>query len=95
MYGGGIDSVPGTGAEILVDAVWEYDTYPWDVNAGLVIGRAAGATVTNAAGDPYDPKAALERRTELVGSNGPLHDTLLAHLQNAETLQATTTSAAD
>jgi len=32
------------------DAVWEYDTYPWDVNAGLVIACTAGATVTTADG---------------------------------------------
>ncbi len=77
------------------DAVWEYDTYPWDVNAGLVIARAAGATVTNASGEPYDPNTDLDARNELVGSNGPLHKTLLSHLDNAGTLQTSATSATD
>ncbi|MFC4541437.1 inositol monophosphatase family protein [Halosolutus amylolyticus] len=77
------------------DAVWEYDTYPWDVNAGLVVARAAGATVTNAAGDPYDPNGPIDARNELLGSNGPLHETLLAHLQDAETLQPSASSATD
>ncbi|UHQ96163.1 NAD(+)/NADH kinase [Natrinema halophilum] len=77
------------------DAVWEYDTYPWDVNAGIVIARTAGATVTNADGTPYDPNTALDTRNELLGSNGPLHDTLLAHLQDAEALQTSATSMTD
>ena len=77
------------------DAVWEYDTYPWDVNAGLVIARAAGATVTTADGQPYDPSAALDTRNELVGSNGPLHETLLSHLSDAEPLQTAITNPTD
>ncbi|MDY6818372.1 MAG: inositol monophosphatase family protein, partial [Halobacteriales archaeon] len=64
------------------DAVWEYDTYPWDVAAGLVIARAAGAQVTAATGDPYELRLdGAEYRTELLGSNGPLHQSLLNHLR--------------
>ncbi|WP_254533716.1 NAD(+)/NADH kinase [Natrinema gelatinilyticum] len=77
------------------DAVWEYDTYPWDVNAGIVIAQTAGATITNADGNPYDPNTALDTRNELLGSNGPLHDTLLAHLRGAEPLQTSATSVTD
>ncbi|WP_290816319.1 inositol monophosphatase family protein [Halovivax sp.] len=62
------------------DAIWEYDTYPWDVAAGLVIAREAGATITNERGDPYDFELDAERRTPLLGSNGPLHEALLGHL---------------
>lgn len=29
------------------DTVWEYDTHPWDVAAGIVIARAAGADITD------------------------------------------------
>jgi len=58
------------------DAVWEFDTYPWDVAAGVVIAREAGATLTNTNGDRYDPIAAHETRNELVGSNGPVHEDL-------------------
>ncbi|SEW29927.1 NAD(+)/NADH kinase [Natrinema salifodinae] len=78
-----------------VDAVWEYDTYPWDVAGGLVIARAAGATVTNADGQPYDPTAELDARNELIGSNGPLHETLLSHLSDADALRTATTGATD
>ncbi|MFC6719851.1 inositol monophosphatase family protein [Natrialbaceae archaeon GCM10025810] len=77
------------------DAVWEYDTYPWDVSAGLVIARAAGATVTNANGQTYEVNRDLDSRNELVGSNGPLHETLLSHLTSADTLQTSVTSMND
>lgn len=77
------------------DAVWEYDTYPWDVNAGLVIARTAGATVTTADGTRYESNVDLETRNELLGSNGPLHETLLSHLQGADALRSTTTGLTD
>ena len=63
------------------DAVWEYDTYPWDVAAGLCILREAGGRATDADGDDYE--LALddrEARAPLLASNGPLHDVLLEHL---------------
>ncbi|MFC4438257.1 MULTISPECIES: NAD(+)/NADH kinase [Natrialbaceae] len=65
------------------DATWEYDTYPWDIAAGLVIAGAAGATITDERGEPFvfdleddDGRAAL------LGSNGPLHPALLEHLES-------------
>ncbi len=63
------------------DAVWEYDTYPWDVAAGVVIARAAGAHITDASGDDYELVFDLDERAELLGSNGPLHPALLDHLR--------------
>ncbi|WP_049927568.1 NAD(+)/NADH kinase [Halopiger goleimassiliensis] len=63
------------------DAVWEYDTYPWDVAAGVVIARTAGATVTDETGDPYVVEFDADRRKGLLGSNGPLHPALLEHLR--------------
>jgi myo-inositol-1(or 4)-monophosphatase len=77
------------------DAVWEYDTYPWDVNAGLVIACTAGATVTTADGSQYEPNVGLDTRNELLGSNGPLHETLLSHLQGADALRSTATGLTD
>jgi myo-inositol-1(or 4)-monophosphatase len=65
------------------DAVWEYDTHPWDVAAGLVIARAAGARVTDSVGDPYE-LSFEEGRRELLGTNGPLHDAVLSRLQSAD-----------
>ncbi len=67
------------------DAVWEYDTYPWDVAAGLVIARTAGARITGADGAEYDLRLDDdETRRALLGTNGPLHDDVLAHLKGAE-----------
>ena len=65
------------------DAVWEHDTYPWDVAAGLLIAREAGATVTDQHGDPYELRTGADEdeRTALLGSNGPLHDRLVEHLR--------------
>lgn len=63
------------------DAIWEYDTYPWDVAAGLVIARTAGAKITDAAGNEFKLRLdANEERKELLGTNGPLHDDVLDHL---------------
>jgi myo-inositol-1(or 4)-monophosphatase len=64
------------------DAVWEYDTYPWDIAAGVVIARAAGATLTDVNGDPYSLEFDADGRKELLGSNGPLHPALLEHLES-------------
>lgn len=63
------------------DATWEYDTYPWDVAAGVVIARAAGATVTDVYGNEFNVFGAKEEQNELVGSNGALHPAVLAHLK--------------
>jgi myo-inositol-1(or 4)-monophosphatase len=65
------------------DALWEYDTNPWDVGAGLCILREAGGRATDAAGAAYTLSLASdERRSPLLASNGPLHDALLAHLSD-------------
>jgi len=66
------------------DAVWEYDTYPWDVAAGVCIARAAGARITDATGEPYSVTFDTAERKALLGSNGPLHDSLLEHLSVAD-----------
>ncbi|MFW6153137.1 MAG: inositol monophosphatase family protein, partial [Halobacteriota archaeon] len=68
------------------DATWEYDTYPWDTAAGVVIARAAGAKLTDSAGEPYTVYGEGRHRNELVGSNGPLHDAVLAHLRTHDGL---------
>lgn len=64
------------------DAVWEYDTYPWDIAAGVVIARAAGAEITDVSGEPYTVEFGADGRKELLGSNGPLHPALLEHLDS-------------
>ena len=63
------------------DAIWEYDTYPWDVAAGLVIANEAGATITHEDSSPYEFDLDGDGRKALLGSNGPLHDSLLEHLE--------------
>ncbi|MFB6170389.1 MAG: inositol monophosphatase family protein [Haloarculaceae archaeon] len=63
------------------DGVWEYDTYPWDVAAGVVVARTAGATLTDVNGDPYVVEFDAPGRKGLLGSNGPLHPALLDHLE--------------
>lgn len=66
------------------DGLWEHDTEPWDVAAGLCILRAAGGTVTDADGNPYVLADATDERTPLLASNGPLHDALLANVVEIE-----------
>jgi myo-inositol-1(or 4)-monophosphatase len=66
------------------DAIWEYDTHPWDVAAGLVIARAAGARLTDSVGDRYELSLEDTGRRELLGTNGPLHDAVLSRLRSAD-----------
>lgn len=68
------------------DATWEYDTYPWDTAAGVVIATEAGATLTDASGESYTIYGGKRERNELLGSNGPLHQSILAHLKTHELL---------
>jgi myo-inositol-1(or 4)-monophosphatase len=66
------------------DAVWEYDTYPWDVAAGLCILREADGLATDDEGAPY--RLAMdgsEGRSPILCSNGVLHEALLDHLSEA------------
>lgn len=67
------------------DAVWEYDTYPWDVAAGLVIARAVGANITNQDGSPYSLSCSQDARNSLLGTNGSLHSSLVNHLETLDT----------
>lgn len=62
------------------DALWEYDTYPWDVAAGLCILRAAGGRASDAEGADYHLRLTGGGRTPLLVSNGPLHPRLLGLL---------------
>lgn len=60
------------------DAHWEFDTYPWDVAAGLCILREAGGRATDNEGNEY--RIDLDdvgTRQPLLTSNGPLHPALL------------------
>ena len=70
------------------DAIWEYDTYPWDVAAGIVIARAAGARISGVNGKAYafDPDNDDDRK-ELLATNGPLHDALIEHVSSQSELQ--------
>ena len=68
------------------DGTWEYGTQPWDVAAGMVIARAAGARLTDRHGNPFEFDLEGDDRAELLGSNGPLHPALLDHLQKNETI---------
>ncbi|ELY48123.1 NAD(+)/NADH kinase [Natronorubrum sulfidifaciens] len=67
------------------DAVWEHDTYSWDIAAGLVIARAAGATITDESGVPFEFVLDTDDRRALLGSNGSLHPALLEHLADGLT----------
>ena len=62
------------------DALWEYDTYPWDVAAGLCILREAGGQATDTSGEEYTVSLDENgQRQPLLASNGKLHDALLEH----------------
>jgi myo-inositol-1(or 4)-monophosphatase len=54
------------------DGFWEFSLFPWDVAAGIVILREAGAVVTDAEGDPWTP-----RSTSICAANPVLHKGML------------------
>jgi myo-inositol-1(or 4)-monophosphatase len=60
------------------DGYWERKLKPWDVAAGALIAREAGATVTNTRGGPFDPHVG-----DVVASNGAIHEALIAELEAA------------
>tara|TARA_B100000767_G_scaffold237912_1_gene232388 strand:+ start:53 stop:835 length:783 start_codon:yes stop_codon:yes gene_type:complete len=37
-----------------IDGFWEYDLYPWDTAAGILIAKEAGCAISNIEGNPYD-----------------------------------------
>jgi myo-inositol-1(or 4)-monophosphatase len=57
------------------DGYWELGLQPWDTGAGVLVAREAGATVSDAAGAPFQ----LGGMT-CVASNGLIHGQLLAAL---------------
>jgi myo-inositol-1(or 4)-monophosphatase len=59
-----------------LDGYWEYRLGPWDLAAGVVIAREAGARVTDFRGGPFD----LDR-AEVLCSNGNIHDAMVALLR--------------
>ncbi len=55
------------------DGFWEYALQPWDMAAGAIICREAGATVTDVTGAPWDG-----RSTSILTANPALHAEMLA-----------------
>lgn len=68
------------------DALWEYDTQPWDVAAGLCVLREVGGRATDQHGTDYELVLETEKtaRTPLLASNGLLHDQLIENLESAD-----------
>jgi myo-inositol-1(or 4)-monophosphatase len=58
------------------DGFWEEHLHAWDIAAGALIAREAGARVTNYAGADVDLAAG-----EIVASNGRIHDAMLQVLR--------------
>ncbi|WP_207588860.1 inositol monophosphatase family protein [Halomontanus rarus] len=62
------------------DVVWEYDSYPWDVAGGLAVAEAAGAVVTDTAGNQFVPDRRPSRdHLPLLGTTPALEANLLEY----------------
>ncbi len=61
-----------------LDGYWEQDLSPWDVAAGALLVTHAGGRLSTYTGDPFDGVG-----HQIVASNGPLHDAMLAKLTSA------------
>jgi myo-inositol-1(or 4)-monophosphatase len=62
-----------------LDVVAQRGSHPWDYAAAVVIAQAAGATVTELNGDPFD----LRTDTTLVAATPTLHGRILSLLKAA------------
>lgn len=60
------------------DGHWEHSLRPWDSAAAALIVQQAGGRMTQLNGDPYQPQV-----PRVVGTNGLIHDELLAVLAGA------------
>ena len=68
-------------AEGSLDVIVEFDDYPWDNAAGVVIVREAGGRVTDVDGSEF----AFEGR-RYVASNGHVHDEVLDMISKADVM---------
>ena len=66
-----------------VDGFWEMFLKPWDLAAGVCIMREAGGTVTSFDGSAFDLYG-----TEILASNGKIHDEMTGVLRIAESSRA-------
>jgi len=63
-----------------------YEEKIWDHAAGMLVVEEAGGKVTDIYGKPLDFSRGrtLEQNTGVVGTNGPIHDTVIAALAQAQ-----------
>jgi myo-inositol-1(or 4)-monophosphatase len=59
-----------------LDGYWEYKLQAWDIAAGALLVLEAGGTVTDGDGGRYRPRC-----TDIVASNGRIHEELLEVLR--------------
>lgn len=60
------------------DGFWEFELKPWDMAAGVVILREAGATVTDAEGRPWTAES-----TGICAANPRLHERMIDVIRSA------------
>lgn len=58
------------------DVFWEQNLQPWDMAAGALIAREAGATVTNFEGAPHTTKD-----RDIIAGTPAIHSTFLSHVK--------------
>lgn len=61
------------------DAFWEQDLKPWDTAAGALIASEAGARIST-----YDGQAFSDGDSDILATNGMIHDEMIALLADAD-----------
>ncbi|MDA1093403.1 MAG: inositol monophosphatase family protein [Acidobacteria bacterium] len=56
-----------------LDGFWEQRLHPWDMSAASLLVEEAGGRVTRFDGTPFDTRCG-----QIVASNGPIHDAMVA-----------------
>lgn len=68
------------------DCAWEYDTYAWDVAAGILILEEAGGDVICGDGSPYEVDMNTENSNSLISTNGNIQDAVNKKIQDSDIL---------
>ena len=63
------------------DGSWEFDTYPWDVAAGILIVKESGGRITQKDGQEFNIELGKEeRRKSLIATNGNIHNKIMNYI---------------
>jgi len=61
-----------------IDGFWEYDLYPWDTAAGILIAKEAGCIISNIKGENYN----IYKDKNIIITNPFIYKSFLKEIQS-------------